>query len=90
MLAVELFAKALWIFGTSVLVNNNNLCGRLASPLELPLNLDEKFKVTLLLFLIRQIYLKSIILCHFILKQNKFIILLQFLVKNSKLFLSLL
>ena len=44
-LACETFAKALQNFETCVLVNNN-FCKKLVSSLELPITLDEKFKVT--------------------------------------------
>ena len=43
-LADEPFAKALQIFETCVLVTNN-LCRKLVSSLELPIKLDERFKV---------------------------------------------
>ena len=50
-LACETFAKALRNFETCVLVNNN-FCKKLVSSLELPITLDEKFKVTRVPFFI--------------------------------------
>ena len=44
-LADELFAKVLRSLETSVLVNNN-LCGKLVSPIESSTTFDERFKVT--------------------------------------------
>ena len=48
-LADEPFAKALQNFKTFASVNNN-LCRKLVSPLEFPINFDERFKVTSVLF----------------------------------------
>ena len=43
--------KTLPILETSVLVNNNNLCGKLVSLLESPIAFDERIKVTSVTFL---------------------------------------
>ena len=95
-LADNLFAKALWRFTTCLLVNNN-LCGKLVSSLELSIISDEVLRVTLVSFFTANFNFLSceydnltftVILSNFyinvILKENKFIILLQFLVKNLK------
>ena len=94
-LADEPFAKALLIFETCVLVNNN-LWGELATSWKLPTTFDERFKVTSvhLLFLIPKILISNQTILHWkyyiesfyfniILKQNKFM-------KNLKWFLLLL
>ena len=47
----ETFAKALQIFETFVLVNNK-LCEKLVSSLEFPIKFDDRFKVTLVSFVI--------------------------------------
>ena len=44
-LADELFGKTLWNFKSYAVVDNN-LCGKLVSPLELPVTFDERFKAT--------------------------------------------
>ena len=53
-LADELFVKALGIFETCVLVNNN-LCRKLISPFWFPIKFDERFKVTSVPFVLLQI-----------------------------------
>ena len=50
MLIVELFAEALRSLKTCVLVNNN-LYGKLISLLKSPITFDERFKVTLGLYI---------------------------------------
>ena len=45
MVAAVPFTKALGIFETCELVDNN-LCGKLATSLELPIKFDERFKIT--------------------------------------------
>ena len=89
-LADESFAKALRIFKTCLLVNNN-LCKKIFSSLESPIIFDERFKVTLVSFFIADFNLLYVILSHFYIKEkNNIRILLQFLVKNLKQFLLLL
>ena len=63
-LAEELFAKALQILKTSVLVNNN-LCGKLFSSLESPATFDESFKVASAPFFIPDFNLLSCKLDNF-------------------------
>ena len=58
LLADESFSKALRSFETCVLVNNN-LCGKLVSSLELPVKFDERFKFTLVRFVIAHFKLLS-------------------------------
>ena len=57
-LAGESFAKALRIFETCGLVNNN-LCGKPVSSLELPIKFDERFKGTSVPFFISDFNLLS-------------------------------
>ena len=52
MIADKPFSKALRIFETCVLVNNNS-CGKLVSSLELPIKFDKRFKVTSAPFLLQ-------------------------------------
>ena len=47
----ETFTKALQIFETFILVNNK-LCEKLVSSLEFPIKSDDRFKVTLVPFVI--------------------------------------
>ena len=54
-------------FETCVSVKNN-LCGKLVSSLELPIKVDERFKVTLVPFLISDFYLLSCELDNFTFK----------------------
>ena len=58
LLAVKSFLKALQIFQTCVLVNNN-LCGILVSLLASPVIFDERFRVTLVSFSIPDFNLLS-------------------------------
>ena len=98
MLADQLYAEAFWSLETCLSVNNN-LCGKLVSSLESPITLNERFKVTSVLFYswlwfaelwIRHFYVynescyNESFFIDIILKQNKFAILLQFLVKDPK------
>ena len=59
-----MFLKALWIFETYLLVNNNS-CGKLISSLELPIKIDGRFKVTSVSFRIAEISLLSCELDNF-------------------------
>ena len=63
-LANEPFTKALQIFETCVLVNNN-LCGKLVSSLEFRIKFDERFKVTSVPLLISDFNLLSCKLGNF-------------------------
>ena len=58
MLADEPFEKALRIFETCILVNNN-LCGKLVLSLELLIKFHERFKITSVPFLIPDFNLLS-------------------------------
>ena len=75
---------------------NNDLCGKLASSLELPITFAERCKVTSVPFCIPGFNLLSCELDNFTfhtditLKLNKMIILRQFLVKILKRFILLL
>ena len=75
---------------------NNDLCGKLASSLELPITFAERCKVTSVPFCIPDFNSLSCELDNFtfytdiILKLNKMIILRQFLVKILKRFILLL
>ena len=51
-------AKSLRIFQTCV-VGNKNLCGKLASSLELPIKFDERLEVTSVLYFIADLNLLS-------------------------------
>ena len=92
-LAVKPFVKALRIFETCVLVNNN-LCEKLVS--SSPIIFGKRFKVNwvpflLLILIYRELEnftLKVLIVSSYIIsKQNKFIILKQFLEKiKNRLF----
>ena len=53
-LADKPFAKALRISKTGVSVNNN-LCGKLVSSIEFSIKFDERFKVTLVPFLLQNL-----------------------------------
>ena len=64
MLANELFGKAL----QSLEIFSKNLCGKLASSLELPITFDERFKVTSVLFFIPDFNLLSCELDNFTFK----------------------
>ena len=61
-LADELFTKALQIFATCLLVNNNS-CRKLVLPLELPIMFDDNFKVNSFAFFVVDFTLLS---CEFI------------------------
>ena len=63
----ELLAKALQIFETCVLVNNN-LCGKLDSSLKSPITFDERFEVTSVAFFIPDFNLPSYELDNFTFK----------------------
>ena len=86
----EQFEKALRSLESCLLLTNN-FYGKLFSLLELPVTLDEKFKVTSVSFFILDFILLSFELdnftfkvLRFILKQIKITIPSQFLVKNLK------
>ena len=64
MVAVVPFKKALGIFETCELVNNN-LFAKLVASLELPIKLDERFKITSVPFFIANLNLLSYELDNF-------------------------
>ena len=64
MVAAVPFTKALGIFETCELVNNN-LFAKLVASLELPIKLDERFKITSVPFFIANLNLLSYELDNF-------------------------
>ena len=82
-LANGTLAKALQTFETCVL-DNNNLCEKLVSLLELPIKFDERFKVTSVSFFIRDFNLLrcELHICTFNLLYHFILILYQNKIKS--------